>query len=125
MITNNHAACDRFHKTLLVSFVEKGYIDVLYYARDEIHKGSKLITHPLMGSVKPNETPYRSIILENHNGDLDFGSLKIIEDSIEKYKSFVKDRGLPDWNEKQLEDFSVIDQDLIESALDSLNIRVY
>jgi len=27
-----------------------------------VHKGSKLINHPLMGSIEPNVTPYRSIL---------------------------------------------------------------
>ena len=41
---------------------------VLVKARDLIHKGHILYTHPLAGSVKPNETPYKSLIvsLESH-----------------------------------------------------------
>jgi hypothetical protein len=54
-----------------------------------IHKGAKLITHPLMGSIKPNETPFRSIIVSEGEGtSLDIESLVIIESSIASAEKF-------------------------------------
>ncbi len=52
------------------------------YVRDKVHEGHELATHPLSGSVKPNETPYKTIMISEKKGVLDFNSLKIIEDSI-------------------------------------------
>lgn len=121
-ITNNTLICDKFHKLIDIVFIDGGYMDVLYATRDRIHKGSKLITHPLMGSVKPNETLYRTIIIDDNEGNLDIDSLSIIEDSIEACNKFLKDRQAPIWGEKTLEDFRFIDFKLIESALSSLEI---
>lgn len=123
MFTNNILVCDRFNKFMNINFIDGDYIDVLYAARDEIHKGKKLISHPLMGSIKPNETPYRSIIINNRVEELDINSLSIIEDSIERYKSFTKNKPFSCLSEKALEDLRFVDLKLIESALYSLNIN--
>lgn len=123
ILTNNVLICDKFNDTLKVSYVDGSYIDVLYQVRDRIHTGSVLISHPLMGSVKPNETPYRSIILEDKKGALDFQSLSIIESAIESCKKLLNDRPTPDWSNKVLEDFKFLDMKLLESALSSLGIN--
>lgn len=122
IITNNPTVCDKFNKLGGIVFIDGGYMDVLCDVRDRIHKGNKLISHPLMGSVKPNETPYRTIIIDKIEGNLDIDSLSIIEDSIEACKKFLMDRQAPKWSEKILEDFRCIDLKLIESALSSLEI---
>lgn len=120
IITNNVSICDLFNKNINVTYVDGGYLDVLYEVRDRIHTGSILISHPLMGSIKPNETPYRSIVLENRTGPLDYQSLSIIESSIETCKKLLKDRTTPDWTDKVLADFRFLDMKLLESALASL-----
>ena len=120
IITNNVSICDLFNKNIYVTYVDGGYLDVLYEVRDRIHTGSILISHPLMGSIKPNETPYRSIVLENRTGSLDYQSLSIIESSIETCKKLLKDRTTPDWTDKVLADFRFLDMKLLESALASL-----
>ncbi|MGI5997339.1 MAG: GrdX family protein [Lutispora sp.] len=120
IITNNVSICDLFNKNIYVTYVDGGYLDVLYEVRDRIHTGSILISHPLMGSIKPNETPYRSIVLENRTGPLDYQSLSIIESSIENCKKLLKDRTTPDWTDKVLADFRFLDMKLLESALASL-----
>lgn len=123
ILTNNGLICDKFNNVLNVIFINGGYIDVLYEARNRIHSGSVLVSHPLMGSVKPNETPYRSIVLEDKKGALDFQSLSIIESSIESCKKLMQDRPTPDWSERILEDFKFLDMKLLESALSSLGIN--
>ena len=44
-------------------FPECTYREILVKARDLIYAGHALYTHPLSGSVKPNETPYKSVVL--------------------------------------------------------------
>ncbi len=121
IITNNSLVFEKLNKTLDVELVGGGYIDVLYEVRDKIHKGAILLTHPLAGSVKPNETPYRTIIIDNVEGKLDFKSLSVIESGIHTAKKFpAKDIV---WGEKVLQDFRVIDLKLIESALSGMEIH--
>jgi len=122
-VTNNASVCDKFNKNLNIVnivYIDGGYLDVLYEVRDRIHTGSILISHPLMGSIKPNETPYRSIVLEERKGPVDYQSLMIIESSIETCKKLLKDRPTPNWTQRVLEDFKFLDVKFLESALSSL-----
>ncbi len=100
--------------------VEGGYRDVLVYARDLVHRGHKLLTHPLMGSLKPNETPYRSIALSGEADGLDFESLELIENAIQVFDRFARvtrpDRGI-NTPERMLADFRLLDETLLTSAL--------
>ena len=75
-----------------------------------------LLTHPLSGSIKPNETPYKSIAVKKEK-DLDLLSLELISNAIEVYNKLQKDLKTPLWTKSILEDFMVIDLDLIKNAL--------
>lgn len=110
---------EKYNSQLDITFIDGQYIDVLKAIRDMVHKGSKLLTHPLMGSVKPNETPYRSIIISDGN-TLDVDSLTIIESSIATTEKFQRDNKPPQWTKAVLDDFSFVDLRLFESALDSI-----
>lgn len=80
-----------------------------------IHEGFCLLTHPLSGSVKPKETPYKSVVITNKKGNIDLFSLKIIESSLEccnkfKFKTYKYDENI-------LKDFQLIDFELIKSSI--------
>ncbi|SKA93479.1 hypothetical protein SAMN05443428_11422 [Caloramator quimbayensis] len=95
-------------------------MDVLIKVRDYIHYGHKLLTHPLMGSVKPNETPYKTVIIsENKYDNVDIQSLMYIENSIEVSKNLIESRQPKNWPENVLKDFALIDYDLINNAINN------
>lgn len=94
-------------------------MDVLVATRDLVHKGHKLLTHPLSGSVKPNETPYKSILVSDNPQTMDMDSLIIIEDSITTARKFLEMKRHIVWPEDILEDFRVIDFELIKNAIQS------
>ena len=76
------------------------------------------MTHPLMSSVKPNETPYRTICLsKDAMNQVDLQSLEIIEASIATTQKFLRDFNTPNWSKKILLDFQLIDSDLIYHAI--------
>ncbi len=95
------------------------YIEILEKARDLIHKGYKLLTHPLYGSVKPNETLYRSVVLEEAE-EFDMQSLLLIEEAIVTAEKFKKNKMTPNWTESVKDDFRVIDFDLIKKTIDRI-----
>ena len=115
-ITNNplvrdHAECHSAGNTVYIEpCVEEGYMDVLVRVRDYIHKGHTLLTHPLSGSVKPGETPYKTVIISESAAVLDADSLRIIEESIITARKFPMKIM---FSEKVLEDFRLIDFGLI------------
>ena len=95
------------------------YIEILEKARDLIHKGYKLLTHPLYGSVKPNETLYRSVVLEEAE-EFDIQSLLLIEEAIVTAEKFKKNKMTPNWTGSVKDDFRVIDFDLIKKTIDRI-----
>lgn len=102
-----------------VQYMDISYKEVLSYVRDRIHLGFRLESHPLSGSVKPGETPYKSIIIMgNEQGQLDFESLDIIEKSIATAGKFVDNTGL--YDEAIKKDFQIVDYTLIKSAVDMI-----
>ncbi len=119
ILTNNSLVREKYSRILDITFLAGQYIDVLKSARDMVHKGSRLLTHPLMGSIKPNETPFRSIIM-SEGTVLDIESLAIIESSIAAAEKFQRDNKVPCWNENVLGDFRFVDLKLFESALESI-----
>ncbi|NMR85303.1 GrdX protein, partial [Vibrio parahaemolyticus] len=113
IITNNPKVFQKFNGKYEIEYLEnESYLDVLLMVRDKLHKGHKLLSHPLSGSVKPNETPFKSILISQKKGKIDFGSLSILENSIATYEKFIKIKRLPDWNQDVVVDFMVVDLSL-------------
>lgn len=119
VVSNNPDVYEVYCSSFNIELIDGNYYNVLTKVRDYVHQGYDLITHPLMGSVKPNETPYRSIILKK-NKAMDLQSLEIIESSIAAYEKFDKIKPTPRWSPKVLEDFQVVDKRLFESSLDNI-----
>lgn len=119
IITNNDDILKVHYKNTEIHLIDGQYMDVLIKARDMVHIGHILLSHPLCGSLKPNENPYKSILLSKDKASsMDTDSLNIIESSIETAKKFPikKDRVL---RANVLSDFKLIDRCLIESAIES------
>ncbi len=121
IITNNKDVYKKYHDKFDFDFSEEYvYKDILEIVRAKIHEGYELLTHPLSGSVKPNETPYKTIIMSKEKGSLDYQGLNIIEESIMTFNKFYENKATPDWTESVLEDFRVIDSSLIENVIEKL-----
>jgi len=111
IITNNPLVESEYKNTVQVDFSETDVHGVLLQARDLIHKGYKLLTHPLSGSIKPNESPYKSVILAQGQ-QTDFESVEVIEKSIATVEKFPK----KDIKSDHLKDMQTIDLDFIKTA---------
>lgn len=118
IVTNNDYVRDKYKDDFDMIYVDKvdNYTGVLLKARDLIHKGYKLLTHPLSGSVKPNETPFKTIILEKGKG-LDQDGLIIIEEAIGTINKFLNIEKTPDYNERVIDDCKVIDLSIIDNTI--------
>lgn len=120
VITNNSKVKQRYGKEYDIEFVDGGLLDVLITVRDRVHEGHELLTHPLTGSVKPNETPYKSVLISYDKGDLDLDSLLMISSNIETAQKFINIKKPIEWKDRVLEDFMEIDLDLINSGIESM-----
>ena len=54
----------------------------------------EILTHPLYGSVKPNETIYRSIIVKKSEG-LDIASINLISEAVATFEKFRNNKKVP------------------------------
>ncbi|WP_242858311.1 GrdX family protein [[Clostridium] symbiosum] len=123
LITNNELVKERYGaygKVLNVEYLEDaGCLDVLIKARDAIHGGSRLETHPMAGSIKPNQNPYKTVMISDGKVDPEEFQefITVMENSIMTCRKFLMEKPLPEWNEKLKKDFRYIDQSLIESAV--------
>ena len=117
-VTNNPKVLESKDIDLEVIFIDSTSKDVLIKVRDYIHKGHRLLTHPLAGSVKPNETPYETVLVSSKSyGEVDLDSLTLIENSMSTLEKFLNIRKIPDWSYEVLEDLKLIDYDLIFNYL--------
>ena len=128
IITNNNKVYEKHKGKRDVLFLEKAtHSEVLEKTRDLVHKGARLLSHPMAGSLKPNQTPYRSILLEKpaNYGDsekqmipiLDIESLRLMENSIELTKTILAVKSIPQWPSEIKEDFKTVDLSIIDSAI--------
>ena len=121
IVTNNPLVRQKYGGAREIAFVDGSYMDVLTQVRDKVHQGHKLLTHPLSGSVKPGETPYKSVMIAQKRGTMDMQSLSIIEEAIATVRKFQdKTAGLPP---RVLQDFQLVDFTLIDSALPSADVQ--
>ena len=118
IITNNELVRDKYASQVTVEFHPGKYTEIMRMTRDYIHAGHKLLTHPLAGSIKPNETPYKTIFLTKSKKKMDSESLRIIEECIIACKKFGKER-FPNMPENMRQDFRTIDCSLCDNAMAS------
>lgn len=119
IITNNPKIKSQINdKNILYKDIT--YIQILKECRDLVHKGYEILSHPLYGSVKPNETPYRSIIMKKGQ-NLDMNSLILIEEAIRTSSKFQNNKKTPNWTPTVIDDFKVIDLDILSNTLNRIN----
>jgi len=119
LITNNPKFIEENLKDIEIEYLDVSYIDILRKVRDYVHENWEIVTHPLYGSVKPNETIYRTIVIKENNS-LDITSVNLISNAVLTFKKFRNNREVPQWTDRVKDDFSVIDYDLIINAINRI-----
>ncbi|MGN1376871.1 MAG: GrdX family protein [Dorea sp.] len=117
ILTNNPLVLEKLKDTHNVIYKDISYEELLKEVRDRIHEGHLLLSHPLSGSVKPNETPYKSVMISERKGEMDQRSLSLIENALQACRKFEDKSGR--YEAKVYEDFQLIDWTLLESGLAS------
>ena len=120
IVINNSLCRDKYQELIPVDFLEgKGYMDVLLAVRDYIQKGWRLETHPMTGSLKPNQTPYKSIMVSDLPREQEefYSQEMTIENSILSCRKFLEIKQTPNWTEEIRKDFMIVDLSLIEGAI--------
>jgi len=124
IVTNNPLVKENVPKKypsvkIEIDYKEISFMDTLKAVRDMVHMGGKILTHPLDGSIKPNETPYESVLLDKTPEEgFDMKSLDLIEYALNTCEKFEENERIHD--EKVQKDFQTLDWTLLDSGLESL-----
>ena len=118
VITNNPLVYEKYMDELNVDYADIPFRDVLCKVRDMVYAGHPLLTHPLSGSVKPHETPYKSVLVGTKPGKMEQRDASIIENSIITADKFAEK--FPNMPQHVREDFQLIDCTLITSGIDAV-----
>ena len=117
IVTNNIKVFKKYKENYTVEFIDSETMyNVLIKTRDLLHLGYKLLTHPMSGSLKSNQTPYKSILLIKKNNEANFDDILMIENAIDNYNKFIKNRDITNWTENIKNDFKTVDLSLISSC---------
>ena len=120
ILTNNPMVEKEFGTSHRVIYYNASAMDVLGKAAERIVEGEALLNHPLYGSVKPNETPYRTILLKSR-GDSSFAgvsseeSADLIIKALKAYEKFSVKKETTD--SLLLQDYQIVDLSLATSAV--------
>ena len=116
-MTNNSKVFVEYKENYTVEFIDSETMyNVLIKTRDLLHSGYKLLTHPMSGSLKSNQTPYKSILLIKKNNEANLDDILMIENAIDNYNKFIKNRDITNWTENIKNDFKTVDLSLISSC---------
>ena len=113
ILTNNPRVREAFPDS---EWVKGPPADVARKARDKVHLGWRLATHPLAGSIRLLRSPYRSLVLEEAGTVPDGGQVSMIEEAVLRLEK----QDLPDNRPESAEDYGLIDLDLLCRAMKGL-----
>ncbi|MDR1622046.1 MAG: GrdX family protein [Synergistaceae bacterium] len=112
--------------SLAAQLVKGSSLNVLITVRDAVHLGSRLLTHPLYGNLRPHQQPFRSVLIEtNPNALVDLESLSMIEEAVLLYRGFENNLPLPeDLPHAVREDYAYVDLELMRESVERCKRRL-
>jgi len=117
IITNNPGLVDWLkekHVNTEIDFIEGTLKDVVIKSRNKLMNGMALVTDPLAGR-RVRTTPYLSVILKRGTGQLNPEEILRVEELLGNYyKNTDYLQGLDNMQDR---DYQILDQSLVESAL--------
>lgn len=120
LVTNNGRAASQYESSFGEIYLLTTYEEVLIKTRDLIYSHYKLLTHPQASSLKPNQTPYRSILLYSEGNRDNMDDIQLIEEAIGAFEKWSAVKRLPKYDEKILYDYQTIDLSMIENVIPKL-----
>lgn len=121
LITNNDKVLEKYRDKLKCIFVED-YRKVLLKTRDFVYDRHILLSHPQASSLKPNQTPYRSVLVyPKDEQDSNMKDVMLIEKCIEVFNQWQEIAKTPkDYDNNVSEDFKTIDLSVIDNIMSRL-----
>jgi hypothetical protein len=123
LVTNNSKVLSEYTENTDISvdyLIAGNFLEVLIRVRDRIQSGWHLLSHPQASNLKPNQCPYKTILISQDIAAESFArDEELIELAISAYHKFTDGMVPPQWNNKANEDFKTVDLSVINSAVNS------
>lgn len=117
IVTNNDRVFRKYQGELKVILLDS-YEEVLIRVRDLIYDRHILLTHPQASSLKPNQTPYRSIVIYPKENNDNTKDIMMIENCINTFRQWQEISPTPqNYSDKIANDFKTIDLSVIENII--------
>ena len=116
IVTNNPLVRDCLSDWYQIDYREISFREVLVVVRDLVYMGHELYTHPIAGSVKPNETPYKSIVIDKNPGTFSMEAATMMANALITFDKFKPLNVV--YSDYHHQDFQLIDYTLLCGALD-------
>lgn len=117
IVTNNDKVANKYADVTNIEMCET-YEDVLLKTRDLVYNKHILLTHPQASSLKPNQTPYRSIIVYPKGEDDNIKDVMMIDKCIQVYNEWQEISPSPEaYKERVANDFKTIDLSVIDNVI--------
>ena len=125
LVTNNDRVYEKYKDVTNVILLDT-YEEVLYKVKDFVYDRDLLLTHPQASSLKPNQTPYRSVAVYPLEVDSDnekyMNDIMLIEKCIETYHQWQDIAPTPtNYEERVANDFKTIDLSVVEGFMPRLS----
>ena len=117
LLTNNSRVYEKYKDSMKTVYVDS-YEEVLIKTRDMVYDRHILLTHPQASSLKPNQTPYRSIIVYPKGEEDNMKDILLIEKCLETYCQWQKTAPRPrKYSDRVLYDFMSIDLSIMDIVI--------
>ncbi len=117
LVTNNDRVYEKYKDITNVILVAS-YEAVLIKVRDLVYDRHVLLTHPQASSLKPNQTPYRSVAVYPKGDEDNTKDVMLIEKCIETYRQWQDIAPTPtNYEERVANDFKTIDLSVVDNFM--------
>lgn len=117
LITNNDRVYEKYKETIQVILLNT-YEEVLIKVRDMVYDRHVLLTHPQASSLKPNQTPYRSVVVYPKGEEDNMKDILLIEKCIEVFREWQEIAPSPkSYQDKVANDFKTIDLSVVDNII--------
>lgn len=117
LVTNNDRVYEKYKDIIQVILLDT-YEEVLLKVRDMVYDRHLLLTHPQASSLKPNQTPYRSVVVYPKGQEDNMKDILLIEKCIEVFREWQEIAPSPEsYQEKVANDFKTIDLSVVDNII--------
>ena len=120
LVTNNDRVYEKYKDEIKVILLNT-YEEVLIKVRDMVYDRHLLLTHPQASSLKPNQTPYRSVAVYPKGNEDNMKDILLIEKCIQVYNEWQEIAPSPEeYEERVANDFKTIDLSVVDNIIPRL-----